>query len=63
MATFINNILNPHFALVFVGMLICLFGYGYPGYQNRETGGFFWLLWFLGGVLCLIVCIKIAFGV
>lgn len=63
MATFLHNILTPEFALVFVAMLICLVGYGVPGFQARASGGFVWLLWFLGGVLCLVVCVKIAFGV
>ena len=63
MAEFLNHILTPDFALVFVAMLICLVGYGVPGYQARATSGFAWLLWLLGGLLCLIVCVKIAFGV
>jgi hypothetical protein len=63
MATFLNNVLTPNFALVFVAMLICLAGYGFPGLRDRATGGFVWLLWLLGGLLCLIVCVKIAFGV
>lgn len=63
MATFLNNVLTANFALVFVAMLFCLVAQAYPGFQARATGGFAWLLWFLGGVLCLIVCVKIAFGV
>jgi hypothetical protein len=63
MATFLNNVLTAHFALVFVAMLICLVGYAYPGYVARAQSGFLWLLWFLAGVVCLIVCVKIAFGV
>ncbi len=62
MATFFENILTAHFALVFVALLICLIGYAIPGYQARAGGGFAWLLWFLAAVICLIVCIKIAFG-
>ncbi len=63
MAAFLSNILTANFALVFVAMLICVLGYGYPGYQARTGGSFAWLLWFLAGVVCLIVCVKIAFGV
>ena len=63
MASFLNNILTAHFAITFVAMLICLFGFGYPSYQARSGGGLLWLLWFLAGVICLIVCVKIAFNV
>jgi hypothetical protein len=63
MASFLHNILTPDFALVFVAMLICLVGYGFPGWKERATSGFVWLLWLLGALLCLIVCVKIAFGV
>lgn len=63
MASFLHNVLTPEFALTFVAMLICILGYGYAGFQARASGGFAWLLWFLGGVLCLVVCVKIAFGV
>ena len=51
MASFLNNVLTAHFALVFVAMLICLVGYAIPGYRARTTGGF------------LIVCVKVALNV
>lgn len=61
MAGFINNILTYQFALTFVAFLICLLGFGIPGYAARANLG--WILWFLAAVICLIVCVKIAFGV
>jgi len=60
MQSFINHILDPHFALVFVAFLICLTT-GWPLYESRAN--LFWLLWFLAAVLCLVVCVKLAFGV
>lgn len=61
MTAFFNNILTYQFALTFVALLICLFGYGIPNYRTNNIG--FSILWFLAAVICLIVCIKIAFGV
>ena len=56
------TIVSPHAVTMFILMLVCLFGYGYPGYQNRETGGFFWILWFLGGVMALVAWIILVFS-
>lgn len=66
MNAFFNNILTAHFALVFVATFICLLGFGYPGYRGRAEGGFAgfaWFLWLIAGIICLIVCVKIAFGI
>lgn len=62
MATFLNNLVSAHAAIVFVLLLICL-NYGYPGFRERVAGNFWWLLWFLAAVICLIAWIKIVFGV
>jgi ABC-type transport system involved in cytochrome c biogenesis permease component len=63
MSAFLNNILTAHFALVFVALLICLFGYAVPGFVARAGGNFAWVAWFLACVLCFVVCVKIAFNV
>lgn len=60
MASFLNNLVSAHAAIVFVLLLICL-NYGYPGFRERVN--FFWLLWFLAAVICLIAWIKLVFGV
>ena len=63
MATFLNTIVSAHAATVFVLLLICL-NYGYPGFKDRAVNNnFFWLLWFLAAVICLIAWIKLVFGV
>lgn len=56
---FFDNVLTARAALVFVAALICLVGYGYPGYQERKTGGFYWLLWLLAGMVSIFVWFKI----
>jgi hypothetical protein len=60
MQAFINHILEPHFVLAYVALLICL-GSGWPAYTSRAN--YFWIFWFIGAVLALIVCVKLAFGV
>jgi hypothetical protein len=52
--TFIHNCIQPDAVTMFVLALLCLVGYGYPGYQGRATGGFIWLLWLIGGILAIV---------
>jgi hypothetical protein len=51
---FIHNCIQPAAVTMFVLALICLCGYGYPGYRDRGTGGFVWLLWLVGGIMAII---------
>lgn len=60
MHEFIDRVLDPHFATVFVLFLFCLSS-GWPLYESKVN--LFWILWFLAAVLCFVVCIKLAFGV
>jgi hypothetical protein len=59
---FLLSLIQPHTVTMFILMLICLVGYGYPGYQGRATGGFIWLLWLLGGIMALIAWILLVFA-
>jgi len=46
---------------MFVLALICLVGYGYPGYRGRATGGFVWLLWLIGGIMAIVAWVILIF--
>jgi hypothetical protein len=56
------SLVQPHAVTMFVLMLICFFGYGYPGYKGRAEGGFFWLLWLIGGIMALVAWVIIIFS-
>lgn len=60
MLTFLHNCLKPEAVTMFVLMLICLFGYAYPGY--RSGGSLIYLLWLFGGVLAAIAWILLVFA-
>ena len=55
------NLVQPHAVTMFVLALLCLVGYGFPGYRERSTGGFFWLLWLAGGIMAVIAWIILIF--
>lgn len=59
---FIHNCIQPHAVEMFVLALICLVGYGFPGYQGRATGGFLWLLWLIGGLLAIVAWVILVFA-
>lgn len=51
---FLQNCLQPNAVLMLFVAVISLLGYGYPGYQGRNTGGLFWLIWLVVGILSLV---------
>ncbi len=55
------NLVQPHAVTMFVLALICLVGYGYPGYRGRATGGFVWLLWLIGGIMAIVAWVILIF--
>lgn len=57
---FLLNLIRPDAVTMFVLALICLFGYGYPGYRTNASE-FFWLLWLIGGVIAAIAWIVLMF--
>lgn len=59
---FIHNCIQPHAVEMFVLMLVCLVGYGVPGYRDRGTGGFIWLLWLLAGIMALVAWVILVFS-
>jgi hypothetical protein len=56
------NLVQPHAVTMFVLALICLLGYGYPGYRGRATGGFIWLLWLIGGIMAIVAWVILIFA-
>jgi hypothetical protein len=59
---FISHLIQPHAVIMFILALICLAGYGYPGYQARATSGFLWLLWLLGGIMAIVAWVILVFS-
>lgn len=59
---FIHNCIQPMAVLMYVSALICLVGYGYPGYRNRESEGLVWLLWLLGGIMAIVAWVVLVFS-
>lgn len=51
---FLVALIQPHAVLMLFVAAACLCGYAVPGYRERATSGFFWLLWLLIGVLALV---------
>lgn len=51
---FLQNCLQPDAVLMLFVFVISLFGYGYPGYRERSTVGFFFLIWLIIGILALV---------
>jgi hypothetical protein len=58
---FLLNLIQPHAVAMFVLALICLVGYGYPGYVNRDAAGVAWLLWLIGGILAVVAWVLLVF--
>lgn len=59
---FIHNCIQPDAVTMFVLTLVCLVGYGVPGYRDRGAGGFIWLLWLLAGVMALVAWVILVFS-
>jgi hypothetical protein len=59
---FLLALVQPHAVTMFVLMLVCLLGYGYPGYKERGAGGFYWLLWLIGGIMALVAWVILVFA-
>jgi NADH:ubiquinone oxidoreductase subunit 6 (subunit J) len=57
--TFLHNCIQPNAVMMLFVFLVCLLGYGYPGYQGRATSGFVWLFWLACGVLALVAWILL----
>jgi len=57
--TFLHNCIQPDAVTMFVLALICLCGYGYPGYVSRSSSGFVWLLWLIGGILAVVAWVLL----
>lgn len=57
---FIHNCIQPQAVTMFVLMLICLVGFGYPSYRDRD--GIIWILWLLGGVMALVAWVILVFS-
>jgi len=55
------NLVQPHAVTMFVLALLCLVGYGFPGYIERSTGGFLWLLWLIGGIMSIVAWVILIF--
>ena len=59
MLAFLHNCIQPDAVTMVVLAIICLFGYGYPGY--RAGGSMVWLLFLFGGVVAAIAWILLVF--
>lgn len=59
---FILALLNPHAVLMLFVAVVCLLGFGLPGYQGRATGGFVWLIWLIIGILALVSWVILVFS-
>lgn len=55
------RLVQPEAVTMFVLALICLVGYGYPGYRNRDADGIAWLLWLIGGILAVVAWVNLVF--
>lgn len=56
---FIHSIIQPHAVEMFVLALVCLCGFGLPGYRDRTNAGFLWLLWLIGGILAVVAWVVL----
>jgi hypothetical protein len=52
--TFLQNCLKPDAIMMLFVAVISLVGYTVPGYRGRETGGLYWLIWLIIGILALV---------
>ncbi len=59
---FLLALLQPHAVLMLFVAVVCLLGYGFPGYKERSTVGFFWLIWLLIGILALVSWVILVFS-
>lgn len=50
--SFIMNCLKPDAVMMLFIAVICLAGYGYPGY--KANNGLLWLIWLIVGILALV---------
>ncbi len=51
---FLHRLIQPDAVLMLFVAVLCLLGYGLPGYQARATGGFVFVVWLLIGILALV---------
>ena len=56
---FLLNCLQPHAIMMLFIAVISLFGYGFPGYRDRSSSGFFWLIWLITGILALVAWVML----
>lgn len=54
MMHFLQSCLKPDAVLMLFIAAVCLVGYGVPGWQERQSRGYFWLLFLFIGVLAAI---------
>ena len=51
MMHFLMNCVHPDAVMMLVLALICLIGFGYPGYRGSVG---LWILWLFAGILALV---------
>jgi len=57
MMQFLMNCIDPSAVTMLFIAVVCLIGYGFPGYQARN--GYLWLLWLFIGILAAIAWVFI----
>lgn len=62
MLHFLNACIQPNAVLMLFVAVVCLIGFGLPGFHARSTGGFFWLLYLFVGILAIISWVLLVFS-
>lgn len=59
---FLHRLIQPDAVLMLFVAVLCLLGYGLPGFQTRGTGGFVFVVWLLVGILALVAWVLLVFS-
>lgn len=57
--SFVLKLVQPHAVEMYVLACICLIGFGYPAYRNRDDAGVAWLLWLIGGIMAVVAWVLL----
>lgn len=56
---FLQHCIQPNAVLMLFVAVICLVGYTVPGYQGRASGGLYWLIWLIVGILAIVAWVLL----
>jgi len=59
---FFHRLIQPDAVLMLFVAVLCLLGYGYPGFRERATVGLYWLIWLIVGILALVAWVLLVFS-